>query len=365
MSQVEPIDADPEDGRLSAYRFDLPVDLIAQDPAERRDDSRLLVYRRATGAVEHRRFAAIGEFLGEGDLLVLNETRVAPARLRGRRAATGGKLEALVLEDCGDGTWWALVGTRGRLAADEVLHFPEGASARLVERGERGRWRLRLVDAAGARLEVVDYLERVGEMPLPPYIRRRDVDPERARRDRERYQTTYARRPGAVAAPTAGLHFTPELLDALDARGVQTTRVLLQVGLGTFSPVEVEDLAEHRMHAESFEVSAASADAIARARSRGGRVIAVGTTSVRALESAYSETDGRVVAGSGTTRLFIRPPAILRTVDGMITNFHLPESTLLMLVSAFVGRRRLFELYREAIERRYRFFSYGDAMLLL
>jgi S-adenosylmethionine:tRNA ribosyltransferase-isomerase len=351
------------DERLSAYDFELPGDRIAQEPAEKRDESRLLVVRRAGGAAEHRRFSEIGGLLDPGDLLVLNDTKVIPARARGVRERTGGRCEALFLSWPAGGPCDALVGTRGRLECGERLSLLDGAlTVELVERGERGRWRLLPIPPA---TDVGALLRARGEMPLPPYIKRRTGDPAQRELDRERYQTVYAAHPGAVAAPTAGLHFTPATLADLGTRGVDQARVTLHVGAGTFQPVETEDLSRHVMHEERYDVPAETADAHARARAARRRVLAVGTTAVRALESAWDPALGRIRAGAGATRLFLRPPAAVQAADALLTNFHLPRSTLLMLVAAFIGRERLLELYREAIARRYRFFSYGDAMLIL
>ncbi|HEX7036686.1 MAG TPA: tRNA preQ1(34) S-adenosylmethionine ribosyltransferase-isomerase QueA [Pseudomonadales bacterium] len=333
--------------RLEDFCYTLPEDLIAQTPAARRDGSRLLHVRR--DGLEHRRFHELPDLLRSGDLLVLNDTRVIKARLLGEKDS-GGRAEILVER----------IESADRALCQVRVSKPlkPGRSVRV------GPYRLEAVARCGEfyRLgfsaPVAEVLERVGQVPLPPYIER---PPEGE--DAERYQTIYAREPGAVAAPTAGLHFTDELLSALAARGVERTRVTLHVGAGTFQPVRVSDLREHRMHRERYRVPPEAADAIAACRARGGRVVAVGTTVVRTLESAVGE-DGRVRTGEGETELFITPGFRFRTVDALLTNFHLPQSTLLMLVSAFGGHERVMAAYRVAVEAGYRFFSYGDAMFL-
>jgi S-adenosylmethionine:tRNA ribosyltransferase-isomerase len=347
------------DDQLSAYEYDLPPELIAQSPAERREDSRLLVMNRVTGNVSHRRFSELPGLLHSGDLLVLNNTRVVPARLIGFRKATGGKWEGLFLKAEPSGEWRLIGQTRGTLKPGELLVIPSAdqkppLELELIDRHAGGEWTARCLSKEG----VWEVLSQYGRPPLPPYIERDSDEPT----DIERYQTVFASQPGAVAAPTAGLHFTPELLQACRDRGVQTAFVTLHVGLGTFRPVAVDDLSQHVMHDEWAELSEPTAVAVRETRARGGRVIAVGTTSVRTLESASSS--GEVQAWSGETNLFIRPPYRFRSVDGLITNFHLPRSTLLMLVSAFAGREPVLHAYAEAITQRYRFFSYGDAMFL-
>ncbi len=354
---------------LSLFAYDLPPDRIAQAPVERRDESRLLVLRRtpATGepalepALEHRTFRDLPSLLSGGDLLVLNDTRVIPARVHGVRA-TGGRVEALLCRDLGGGRWRALLRAGGRLRQGERLAFGAGRgpgddiAARLEADEGRGAWVLRF-EPAGA---VAALLEREGEMPLPPYIRRKDPAREVRELDRERYQTVYAREPGAVAAPTAGLHFTPGLLERLAEAGVERAQVTLHVGPGSFRPVETERVEEHRLDPEAYRVPPATAAALERARAGGGRVVACGTTVVRTLE-----TYARTGEATGDTALYIYPPFEFRLVGALITNFHLPRSTLLMLVSAFAGRERVLAAYREAIARAYRFYSYGDAMLIL
>jgi S-adenosylmethionine:tRNA ribosyltransferase-isomerase len=333
----------------SDFHYELPEELIARHPAARRTDSRLLHLDGRTGAVEDRAFIDLPALLRPGDLLVLNDTRVVPARLHGRKD-TGGRIEIL-LERLAGGTR-ALVQLRSSKppTPGSRIHLPGEATASVVAR-EDDFW---LLEFEGDPAAV---FERHGEMPLPPYLHR-----AAEASDRERYQTVYARSPGAVAAPTAGLHFDEAMIAACETAGIASARLTLHVGAGTFQPVRVDDVREHRMHAERVEVPEATCEAVAACRRRGGRVVAVGTTVVRALESAA--TGGALAPWAGDTRLFITPGCRFRVVDALVTNFHLPESTLLMLVSAFAGRSRVLAAYRHAVERRYRFFSYGDAMFV-
>ena len=339
--------------RTSDFDYPLPAHLIAQTPMEPRDHSRLLVMERSTGRLEHRRFYELGDFLQPGDLLVLNDSRVIPARLRGHKADTGGAVEALLLHRLGPGLWKALVKPGRRL----------GKGARFVVDGTVGEV---LEDTGGGtrliHLSDEGVIQRAGEVPLPPYI-------HSPLADRERYQTVYARAEGSAAAPTAGLHFTPELLESLRQRDVRFASVTLHVGLGTFRPVQAEEPEQHRLHSEHFELGDEAAHEIALARSEGRRVICVGTTSVRVLEHAailaQGTGDGPVAPCSGWVDLFILPGHPFRLVDGLITNFHLPRSTLLMLVCAFAGRDRVMGAYREAIRQGYRLYSFGDAMVVL
>jgi S-adenosylmethionine:tRNA ribosyltransferase-isomerase len=347
--------------KVADFDFALPPDAIAQEPSSARDASRLMVLDRRTGAVTHRRFFELPEELRAGDLLVLNDAKVLPARLRATKP-TGGRVEILLVEPVSDGdpasTWRALL--RGSKSIRPGAPLVVSGGLRVVPIAREGEaWRVRLVHGTDNLLTTI---EAVGEMPLPPYIRRSGDDP-RLSLDRERYQTVYAKTPGAVAAPTAGLHFTPELLRSLAARGVETAFVTLRVGLGTFQPVRVADVEAHRMHAEAMAIPEATAEAVARARSRGRRVVAVGTTVVRALESR-ADDGGRVASGSGTSALFVYPGFRFRVVDALVTNFHLPQSTLLMLVCAFAGTDAVLKAYRAAVREGYRFFSYGDAMLV-
>lgn len=329
--------------------YDLPHELIAQEPATERDHSRLLVVRRADGTLEHRTFSDLPELLAPGDLLVLNDTRVLPARLLGRRERTGGKWEGLFLAER-DGEWEMLTQTRGTLAEGETVAVGDLRLTYLGRTPER-HFRYRPESDAPA----AELLARVGRIPLPPYIRKGVA----AAGDTERYQTVFAQSPGSVAAPTAGLHFTTQVLERLRDRGIVTAFVTLHVGLGTFQPLQHDDPARHVMHAEWCELPPTTADAIAACRSRGGRVVAVGTTAVRTLETAKG-TPFR-----GATELYIRPPFTFATVDAMITNFHLPRTSLLLLVGALTGDDLLRRAYEAAIAERYRFYSYGDAMLIL
>jgi S-adenosylmethionine:tRNA ribosyltransferase-isomerase len=348
---------------MNLYDYDLPESRIAQQPLAARDASRLLVLERAGGAVSHRRFADLPECLRAGDLLVLNETRVLPARLRARRAG-GGVAELLLVRPLSDGRWLALVrpGARLKPGAGVTVLDGEGREAGSAVVEERAGEGLRAVRFPAG--DVPGLLERVGEMPLPPYIRRRA-----GAADRESYQTVFARVSGAVAAPTAGLHFTAALLARLEAQGVGSAHLVLHVGPGTFRPVQVEDPAQHRLEAEWVSVPAETAVAVNRARRAGRRVVAVGTTATRALEAAARAAEAagapELAAYAGWVDLFIYPPYEFRVVGALITNFHLPRSSLLLLVSAFAGRERVLAAYREAIESGYRFYSYGDAMLIL
>jgi len=349
------------DARLSDFDYDLTPDLIAQEPARPRDASRLLVLDRRTGAVAHHRFRDLPRLLDPGDLMVLNDTRVIPAAFTARRA-TGARIEGCFLRALEAGEWEVMLKGRGRLREGERLALVGSrgrarAEISLVARGEGGVWRVRPEEG----LEAMALLRAIGRPPLPPYIRRRDGD-ARLRRDRAAYQTVYARRDGAVAAPTAGLHFTPRVLASLARRGVERATLTLHVGLGTFQPIRCERLAEHRMHEEYFEISPDAAAAIRRARQARCRTVAVGTTTVRALESSADERGVR--AGSGWTHLFIRPPHRFRAVDALVTNFHLPRTTLLALVCALAGREAVLAAYEEAKRAGYRFYSYGDAMLI-
>ena len=345
------------------FDYDLPPELIAQEPAPRRDGARMLVLDRAAHTIEHRQFADLPAYLRAGDLLVVNDTRVIPARVFGRkaRAGTGGKVEFLLLEETAPGVWDALMRSRRRPKPGEQVILDEDlAVATVLEDGELGRVKVRL-ESERPWLEVLD---RIGQTPLPPYISRKEATPARRAEDQQRYQTVYAREPGAVAAPTAGLHFTPAVLDRLAAQGVGKAAVTLHVGIGTFRPVTVENVAEHKMDFERWQVPEVTARQVAAAKSAGGRVVAVGTTSVRTLESAAARPEG-FGAGQGRTDLFIHPPYGFKVVDALVTNFHLPKSTLIMMISAFAGREFVLAAYREAIRERYRFYSYGDCMLIL
>ncbi len=337
---------------LSDFDYELPGELIAQTPAAVRDASRLLVLDRGGGPLRHRVFSEIGSFLRPGDLLVLNDTRVLPCRLLARKSGGGGA-ELFLLEEEGLNRWRALV--RGSIDAGRVLEVGQGIRVEVLTVHDDGSRTVRFQGVQDIRA----VLPELGRTPLPPYIRR-----EPAAEDRERYQTVYAAQEGAVAAPTAGLHFTDGLLRALRQNGVLTAFLTLHVGPGTFQPVRSERIDAHRMHAERYEVPQGTADLINSARPEGRRVIAVGTTTVRALETAALQ-DGRVRPGEGSSELFITPGFRFQVIDGLVTNFHLPRSTLLMLVSAFAGRERVLKAYSAAVSERYRFYSYGDAMLVL
>jgi len=340
--------------RTSDYDFELPPELVAQRPLERRDASRLMVLDRAAGAIAHRTFSDLAGLIAPEDVLVLNRTRVFRARLLGTRAS-GAPAEILLLKRLGDGQYEAMVSPGGKLKPGRRVDIAPGFTAEILGVTDR---RTRIVRLE-SDLPLDAAIETYGHIPLPPYIERADA-PE----DAERYQTVFAREAGSVAAPTAGLHFTPELLSTLEARGVARAEVLLHVGAGTFKPVEVENPAEHVMHEEWYSVSEDTARTINERRSAGGKMWAVGTTSVRTLESAALD-DGTIRAGSGDTRIFIRPPYRFRAVDRIVTNFHLPRSTLIMLVAAFAGYDLTMRAYREAVAERYRFYSYGDAMAIL
>jgi S-adenosylmethionine:tRNA ribosyltransferase-isomerase len=345
---------------VADFEFELPADLIAQQPPPVRGESRLLVLARAGGIQAHAAFTDLPSRLRAGDLLVVNDTRVFPARLMGHRVPSGGAVEVLLLARGADDEWDALVHPGQKLKEGARVAFERDGrrlDGEILSRHFRGRRRVRLIAPDG---DLEGAIDAIGHVPLPPYIRRDDM-PD----DRERYQTVYARVRGSVAAPTAGLHFTPGILDALDAAGVERASVTLHVGYGTFKPVTATDVDAHEVDAERFHVPAATADALTRARAEGRRVIAVGTTTVRALESLTIDDAGRVAPGGGNTTLFIRPGHRFRLVDGMVTNFHLPRSSLLMLVAALAGREHVLAAYREAVAHRYRFYSYGDAMLIV
>ena len=340
--------------RTSDYDFVLPVDRIAQHPLERRDASRLMVLDRTSQSISHRRFPDIAELIDPRDVVVVNRTRVYRARLLGTRDS-GAPAEILLLRPLGDGRYEAMVSPGGKLKPGRRVTVASDFTVEILAVTERRTRVVRLT----SDLPLAEAIERYGHVPLPPYIERED-----SADDAERYQTIFAREPGSVAAPTAGLHFSRELMAAIDARGTARAEVLLHVGAGTFKPVEVEDPALHLMHEEWYQVSQETANLINERRGRGGRVWAVGTTSVRTLESA-SDDNGTIRAGEGETRIFIRPPYRFRAVDHIITNFHLPRSTLIMLVAAFAGYELTMSAYRTAIDEGYRFYSYGDAMAIL
>lgn len=339
--------------KTSDFYYDLPQELIAQSPAEKRDMSRLLVYNRKTKTIEDRVFHDIVEYLNPGDVLVRNVTKVIPARLYATREETGGAMEFLLLRRVNETDWECLVKPGRKARPGRTFKVNDELSVTVLESLEDGNRIVRL-NYDGIFEEVLD---RAGEMPLPPYITEK-------LKDRSRYQTVYARDNGSAAAPTAGLHFTPELLEAIKAKGVIIADVLLHVGLGTFRPVSAENVEDHHMHSEYYEVTEEAAKAINDARKAGGRIISVGTTGCRTLESV-SDENGIVHAGSGWTSIFITPGYRFKAVDCLITNFHLPESTLLMLISAFSSREEVMRIYKHAVEERYRFFSFGDSTLFL
>jgi S-adenosylmethionine:tRNA ribosyltransferase-isomerase len=343
---------------VSEFDFDLPDDLIAQEPPATRGGSRLMAVDRASGCITHLEFSDLPPRLRPGDLLVVNDTRVFPARLIGTRLPGGGRAECFLIRPApAPDTWIALVHPGQRLREGSRMRF-DGLNAEVVGRHFHGRRTVRLWTDDGS--PVPDAIDAIGHVPLPPYIKRPD-----AIGDRERYQTVYARERGSIAAPTAGLHFTPAMLDTLRDKGIERARITLHVGYGTFQPIRVENVAEHQMEAEHYEVDEAAAALLSRAKREGRRIIAVGTTTTRTLESLAVAPDGTVSPGSGETALFIHPGHEFTLVSGLITNFHLPKSSLLMLVSAFAGRESILGAYREAVTNRYRFYSYGDAMIIL
>jgi S-adenosylmethionine:tRNA ribosyltransferase-isomerase len=349
---------------VSLYDYELPEDLIAKQPLPERDASRLLVLESRSGAIRHAGIRDFPSLLNPGDCLVLNDTRVLPARLMGQRSGTGGKWEGLYLGQADNGDWRLIGQTRGYLKpGEEVVLIPLGHPAdrpvdslhlRLIDREADGVWRMRPEPDGN----VVELLEQFGTMPLPPYMHRKVANDV----DWQRYQTTYGTQPGSVAAPTAGLHLTPALLEEIQQRGVSIARVTLHIGLGTFRPISTSSLSNHRMHSEWCQIQEASVRTITDARRRGGRVVAVGTTSVRTLETAAAS--GELQPWAGSTSIFIKPPYRFRCVDALLTNFHLPKSTLFVLVAAMAGLEPIRSAYAEAIRERYRFYSYGDAMLI-
>ncbi|EWH23508.1 tRNA preQ1(34) S-adenosylmethionine ribosyltransferase-isomerase QueA [Bacillus haynesii] len=340
--------------KVELFDFDLPERLIAQVPLKERDASRLMVLDKKTGEITHSTFKHVIDFLNAGDCIVLNDTRVLPARLYGVKEETGAKVEVLLLKQEEGDVWETLVKPAKRVKRGTVLSFGDGRlTAVCTDELEHGGRKIEF------RYEGIFYevLESLGEMPLPPYIKEQ-LD------DRERYQTVYSKKQGSAAAPTAGLHFTEEILDALRKKGVHIAFITLHVGLGTFRPVSADNVEEHDMHAEFYEMSEETAALLNRVKQDGGRIISVGTTSTRTLETIASEHDGRFLEARGWTSIFIYPGYTFRAIDGMITNFHLPKSSLIMLVSALAGREHVLSAYRTAVEQEYRFFSFGDAMLI-
>ncbi len=336
------------------FYYELPEELIAQDPLEDRSSSRLLVLNRKSGAVSHHVFREITEYLKEGDCLVINDTKVIPARLIGSKIGTGARIEVLLLKRKENNIWETLVKPGKKMKAGAKISFGDGLlTGEVIDIVEEGN-RLIRFSFEGIFEEILDQL---GQMPLPPYITHQ-------LQDKNRYQTVYAKHTGSAAAPTAGLHFTPELLRAIEKRGIEIAKVTLHVGLGTFRPVKVDEITDHHMHSEFYQIDEEAAKKINRAKATGNRVICVGTTSCRTIESAADES-GHLKAKSGWTDIFIYPGYEFRALDGLITNFHLPESTLIMLVSALAGRENVLAAYEEAVKERYRFFSFGDAMLVI
>ena len=341
--------------KIDLFDFNLPESLIAQTPLKNRSDSRLMVLNKQTGEIEHQVFKNITKYLKPGDCLVLNDTKVLPARLFGIKEDTGAKIEVLLLKQMENDRWETLVKPAKRIKVCLEIVFGDGKlKARCIAEKDHGG-RIIEFHYEGIFYEV---LNELGEMPLPPYIKEQ-------LEDRDRYQTVYAKETGSAAAPTAGLHFTEELLTEIKNMGVHITFLTLHVGLGTFRPVSVEDIHEHEMHAEFYQVSEETADLINRVKQQGGRIISVGTTSTRTLETIASANNGKIIATSGWTDIFIYPGYEFKGIDGMITNFHLPKSTLIMLVSALAGRQNVLHAYEEAVNEKYRFFSFGDAMLII
>lgn len=339
--------------KTEEFNFNLPEDLIAQHPIEKRDHSKLLILNKDSGEIEHKRFYDITENLNAGDTLVLNDTKVIPARLYGKKRKTGGKVEILLVEEEQEKTWMVMAKPAKKLkVGTEILFQEDLLKGTVIEEREEGLRVIKL-DYQGDFYQVLDQL---GEMPLPPYIGETLKDPNR-------YQTVYSKNKGSVAAPTAGLHFTNEIMDELQNKGINIVYITLHVGLGTFKPVEAENILEHKMHSEFYRISPEVAKTINDTKEAGHQVIAVGTTSCRTLE-AIAKDKGRIEAGSGWTDIFIYPGYEFQGIDGLITNFHLPKSTLIMLVSAFAGRENTMKAYQEAIEQQYRFYSFGDAMLI-
>jgi len=341
--------------RIEEFDYTLPRSLIAQYPSPKRGDSSLMILHRRSGTIEHRIFRDISNYLKPGDLLVMNNTRVLPARLIGRKE-TGGKVEILLIPSRNGirGEWEVLIKGSGKVKSGVRIQFGQDIYGEVKE-VKKGRGKIYF---SGLE-EVIRILQKIGHIPLPPYIKREDEP-----LDRDRYQTIFAERDGSIAAPTAGLHFTPSLLKSLRDHGVNTTWITLHIGIGTFAPLKVENVEDHRMETEWVEISEEVAEKIEETKARGRKVIAVGTTTTRALES-FSDAEGRVKAGKNFSSLFIYPPYCFRVIDGLVTNFHLPKSTLIMLASAFVGKDLLMKAYKEATQRKYRFYSYGDAMLIL
>ncbi len=343
---------------VSEFDYNLPEELIAQTPSKKRENSRMLVLDKQAQTIEHKHFYDIVDYLDNNCILVLNNTKVIPARLYAHKE-TGALIEIFLLKELDNKQWESLVKPAKRVKEGMTLKVADCLSVKMLERLEEGKWLIELI-YDGILYEVLD---KVGNIPLPPYIERKMTDNERKSLDYERYQTVYAKNEGSVAAPTAGLHFTNEILEKLKAKGVEIAYITLTVGLGTFRPVKCEEVTEHKMDSEEFEISQETADAINNAKAKGKKLVAIGTTSVRTLETAYQQF-GEIKACKSASCLFIYPPYEFKVVDNLITNFHLPKSTLLMLVSALEGKEFIFKAYKEAIKNKYRFYSYGDCMFL-
>ena len=344
--------------QLSDFDYTLPEELIAQTPSEKREECKMMVLDKNSQTIENKHFYNIVDYLDENCILVLNNTKVIPARLFGHKD-TGALIEIFLLKDKGNKQWEALIKPSKRVKDGTIVKIADCLSAKMLENLGDGKWLIELI-YDGILYEILD---KVGNIPLPPYIERKMTDDERKNLDYERYQTVYAKNEGSVAAPTAGLHFTEEILEQLKNKGVEIAYVNLTVGLGTFRPVKCENILEHKMDSEEFEISQETADAINKAKSKGKKLVAVGTTTVRTLETAYQQF-GEIKACKSASQLFIYPPYEFKVVDKLITNFHLPKSTLLMLVSALEGKDFIFKAYEEAIKEKYMFYSYGDCMLL-
>ncbi len=344
---------------LNDFDYFLPKELIAQFPSDKRDDSNLLVINKETDAIEFKKFFNIVEYLNKGDVLVINNTKVIPARLFGSKPS-GAKIEVLLLSSKQNDLWEVLLKPSKRIKENDRIIFNSELSAEVKEKFEEGKWLVKFIFEG----DFEKIVNSIGIMPLPPYISRKETDETTKKIDSERYQTVYAENPASVAAPTAGLHFTDELLRKIEKKGIIICPVTLNVGLGTFKPVKCVNIEEHKMEYEYYEISAKTAEIINNAKQKGSKIFAVGTTSVRTLETVYGKY-GEIKANSGQSNLFIYPGYNFKVIDALITNFHLPKSTLLMLVSAFAGRENVLNAYRKAVEKEYRFYSYGDAMLIL
>lgn len=344
--------------RISDFDYDLPKELIAQFPSEKRDHSNLMVLNKKNKTVQHKKFFNIVEYLSENDVLVMNNTRVIPARLLGKKI-TGANIEIFLLEKKSENLWKCLIKPSKRVKSGTIVEFSEEMKAEIIEKSSDDKWLINLKYNG----DFENILSKVGNIPLPPYISRILSDEKKQNLDYERYQTIYAQNPGSVAAPTAGLHFTESLLEQIRQKGVQTCSITLNIGLGTFKPVRAENIIDHKMDPEYYEISENTAQIINQAKQKGKSIVAVGTTTVRTLESVY-KSYGKVIPATGWSDMFIYPGYKFNIIDKIITNFHLPKSTLLMLVSAFAGKEFIFEAYQEAIRQKYHFYSYGDCMFI-